>query len=288
MYDATIGRWLGQDPLGFQAADSNLYRYAGNAPTAQTDPSGTLIGLIAPAQILAAQLGFRWVLVSTRERIITEIRYKWILLEIRPSQRLTDCMCYTAIWRLLKSRVTIRQKLLKYQRTLTQWERDALDAELAKRLPVINYLIRLNEERAQEQRDRAETAATAAWASFNPFSAFILQQLRNIALANAESWEKQARELRQQRDQIEAARAAMKFGTTPDNDLLVRLGITFNPLFPLYKEVVKSSEPEYARWQSAGKLAFTTFCIPLDFCGPPYIPEPPVPEPDFVGSTPAR
>jgi RHS repeat-associated protein len=36
----TLGRWLENDPLGFDAGDSNLYRYVNNAPTYNTDPSG--------------------------------------------------------------------------------------------------------------------------------------------------------------------------------------------------------------------------------------------------------
>jgi RHS repeat-associated protein len=39
-YDPTIGRWTSQDPLGFGAGDANLYRYVGNRPTRQTDPTG--------------------------------------------------------------------------------------------------------------------------------------------------------------------------------------------------------------------------------------------------------
>jgi RHS repeat-associated protein len=39
-YDARTGRWISQDPLGFDAGDSNLYRYVTNAPTSATDPSG--------------------------------------------------------------------------------------------------------------------------------------------------------------------------------------------------------------------------------------------------------
>jgi RHS repeat-associated protein len=39
-YDANSGRWLTQDPIGFDAGDANLYRYAGNDPTNVTDPSG--------------------------------------------------------------------------------------------------------------------------------------------------------------------------------------------------------------------------------------------------------
>jgi uncharacterized protein RhaS with RHS repeats len=40
MYDPSIGRWLSQDPSGFEAGDPNLYRYCGNAPTDGMDPSG--------------------------------------------------------------------------------------------------------------------------------------------------------------------------------------------------------------------------------------------------------
>jgi RHS repeat-associated protein len=39
-YDPKAGRWLSQDPLGFAAGDSNLYRYVKDAPTNGMDPSG--------------------------------------------------------------------------------------------------------------------------------------------------------------------------------------------------------------------------------------------------------
>ncbi|WP_422925495.1 putative Ig domain-containing protein [Singulisphaera sp. PoT] len=39
-YDASLGRFISQDPLGFNGADSNLYRYVGNSPTNATDPTG--------------------------------------------------------------------------------------------------------------------------------------------------------------------------------------------------------------------------------------------------------
>jgi RHS repeat-associated protein len=38
-YNAIIGRWLCQDPLGL-GPDTNPYRYCGNGPTDGTDPSG--------------------------------------------------------------------------------------------------------------------------------------------------------------------------------------------------------------------------------------------------------
>jgi RHS repeat-associated protein len=39
-YDAGVGRFIGEDPLGFGAGDGNLTRYVGNSPTNFTDPSG--------------------------------------------------------------------------------------------------------------------------------------------------------------------------------------------------------------------------------------------------------
>jgi RHS repeat-associated protein len=39
-YDAEVGRWLSEDPIGFRAGDANLYRYVENGPTNATDPSG--------------------------------------------------------------------------------------------------------------------------------------------------------------------------------------------------------------------------------------------------------
>ncbi|MBX9660814.1 MAG: RHS repeat-associated core domain-containing protein, partial [Nitrospiraceae bacterium] len=39
-YDPKTGRWTSQDPLGFDAGDSNLYRYVKNSPAIHLDPSG--------------------------------------------------------------------------------------------------------------------------------------------------------------------------------------------------------------------------------------------------------
>jgi RHS repeat-associated protein len=39
-YDPATGRWLSQDPSGFDARDMDLYRYVGNCPVRSTDPSG--------------------------------------------------------------------------------------------------------------------------------------------------------------------------------------------------------------------------------------------------------
>ncbi len=39
-YDPAIGRFISQDPKGFKAGDTNLYRYSKNSPTVDVDPSG--------------------------------------------------------------------------------------------------------------------------------------------------------------------------------------------------------------------------------------------------------
>jgi RHS repeat-associated protein len=49
-YSATIGRFISQDPLGFKAGDSNTFRYVGNNPTFQGDPTG--LGPLAGAATL--------------------------------------------------------------------------------------------------------------------------------------------------------------------------------------------------------------------------------------------
>ncbi len=36
----TLGRWLEEDPIGFEGGDINLYRYESNGPTNTTDPWG--------------------------------------------------------------------------------------------------------------------------------------------------------------------------------------------------------------------------------------------------------
>jgi RHS repeat-associated protein len=42
-YDPATSRWMSQDPLGFNAGDSNLYRYTHNQTTTDHDPSGLQI-----------------------------------------------------------------------------------------------------------------------------------------------------------------------------------------------------------------------------------------------------
>ena len=39
-YDADEGRWISQDPIGFEAGDANLYRYVNNSALTMIDPLG--------------------------------------------------------------------------------------------------------------------------------------------------------------------------------------------------------------------------------------------------------
>jgi RHS repeat-associated protein len=39
-YDPQVGRFISVDPMGFEAGDTNLYRYVGNSSTMATDPTG--------------------------------------------------------------------------------------------------------------------------------------------------------------------------------------------------------------------------------------------------------
>jgi RHS repeat-associated protein len=44
-YDLSTGRWMTEDPIGFEAADVNLQRYVGNQPLKAVDPSGLLTNI---------------------------------------------------------------------------------------------------------------------------------------------------------------------------------------------------------------------------------------------------
>jgi RHS repeat-associated protein len=52
-YDPTTGRWTSRDPVGFDAGDTNLYRYVSNGPTGATDPTGKFLFAV-PLVLLAA------------------------------------------------------------------------------------------------------------------------------------------------------------------------------------------------------------------------------------------
>jgi len=46
-YEPPTGKWLSEDPIGFDAGDGNLYRYVGNMPATAKDPDGLDIDIDA-------------------------------------------------------------------------------------------------------------------------------------------------------------------------------------------------------------------------------------------------
>jgi RHS repeat-associated protein len=50
-YDARVGRWLSEDPVGFDGGDRNLYRYALNAPLLLLDLLGLMPGITGACHV---------------------------------------------------------------------------------------------------------------------------------------------------------------------------------------------------------------------------------------------
>jgi RHS repeat-associated protein len=52
-YDQNIGRFISEDPIGFEAGDTNIYRYVGNSPTNANDPSGLILDTLLDIGFIA-------------------------------------------------------------------------------------------------------------------------------------------------------------------------------------------------------------------------------------------
>ena len=72
-YDPNTGTFISEDPEGFNAGDTNLYRYVGNNPTDATDPTGTEIKIVAHTldsgriklfQEIDSSIGWGWGVVA--------------------------------------------------------------------------------------------------------------------------------------------------------------------------------------------------------------------------------
>jgi RHS repeat-associated protein len=64
-YDPSLGRFISEDPIGFSAGDTNLYRYVSNSPTNFTDPTGkfAILPILAAAAVVGltgAGIGAAW------------------------------------------------------------------------------------------------------------------------------------------------------------------------------------------------------------------------------------
>jgi RHS repeat-associated protein len=64
-YSAILGRWIENDPLGYAAGDTNLYRYVGNAPTDMADPAGLLSIQVAGGTLSAVGNGSEFTIKFT-------------------------------------------------------------------------------------------------------------------------------------------------------------------------------------------------------------------------------
>lgn len=53
-----LGRFMSEDPKGYDAGDYNLYRYCGSEPEDRVDPSGMLAGIFNPGDWLAHATGW--------------------------------------------------------------------------------------------------------------------------------------------------------------------------------------------------------------------------------------
>ena len=65
-YNAEIGRFISEDPIGFNGGDGNLYRYVFNRPVSLSDPTGEIIPLLAFGLIATGGL------VGGTSRVLTQ------------------------------------------------------------------------------------------------------------------------------------------------------------------------------------------------------------------------
>jgi RHS repeat-associated protein len=68
-YDSNVGRFISVDPMGFEAGDTNLYRYVGNNSTNANDPSGEFWHILGGAAIGAVVGGGMSFLRQTAQMI---------------------------------------------------------------------------------------------------------------------------------------------------------------------------------------------------------------------------
>jgi len=59
-YDPVVGRWLSEDPVGFEAEDNNLYRYGLGNPVINADPLGLGIEIAADCVLVSESSSGLW------------------------------------------------------------------------------------------------------------------------------------------------------------------------------------------------------------------------------------
>jgi RHS repeat-associated protein len=105
-YDPATGRWVSDDPIGFNAGDANLARYVGNGVTYYVDPSGLwgehaegileagvmggITGLATTGYYLTYPLRWLGVDLSEQDKALAKA-WNYIGLEDSGTQRATYC-----------------------------------------------------------------------------------------------------------------------------------------------------------------------------------------------------
>jgi RHS repeat-associated protein len=114
-YDPAIGRFLSEDPIGFDGGDVNLYTYVGNRPLTVTDPTGlqsipypVIQGAIRVCgYLIGGLLALAW-----GKEIAEDLTHK------DPNRQFDDCDVQyendLAVCRRLRSRACYEQAMARY------------------------------------------------------------------------------------------------------------------------------------------------------------------------------
>jgi uncharacterized protein RhaS with RHS repeats len=73
-YNPLLGRWMEEDPLGFEAGDANLYRYVSNDPTNLVDPTGLIEWEVKGDGKTLGKLSFETVRAGMQTTFIVNLR----------------------------------------------------------------------------------------------------------------------------------------------------------------------------------------------------------------------
>jgi RHS repeat-associated protein len=78
-YESTLGQFLSEDPLGFAAGDTNLYRYVGASPLNATDPFGQSAWVASPSHYTS---GASSLIPDIRPHLPSRSRLGWAGLKL--------------------------------------------------------------------------------------------------------------------------------------------------------------------------------------------------------------
>lgn len=95
-YHPGLGRFMSEDPKGFDAGDYNLFRYVGNDPLDRTDPMGLGFGAVTAWEGLAAYI--RVAELEKERRNQPQLVAKWSTAEMRIGSRIPTRVHWSA-WR---------------------------------------------------------------------------------------------------------------------------------------------------------------------------------------------